>query len=417
MGALKQMGNLLKTRLSVFLQDRFFFLSMIVMVSLVKLFLCAAVPPSFDMLNIVKLVETHASLGPWIALYPPLYGSSNSTELQSWLLRPAVTFDLNSWTLSLLFRLPIFLLDLGTAIVLYFLVGSIGGVVKGRTASLVWFLNPYVFLAAELLGVPDIFATFLLVVAIALLIWRRPVMGGLFLGLAVWVKFYAILVLIPVLLFEHNSGLSWRTKIATSCFGIVGLAGYLFWIAPNWYEYVTTYAPVAQPMEFLGGPTTVNGLTVTLVLFYFLIAVFARGSKNIIDTALPTLLLYFAVSSPAPQYLIWSMPFMIIDLLLWNRTRSWLFSLFYALGFAQWFLTSSALLTPSGFSLILIPLVGGNVITVFLESYSKVLITQIISSAFYACVLVYLLDIVRFWFGSSLSHGVKQHWEQLSNAS
>jgi len=401
------MQKLFETPLSVVVQNRIVFLSIVGIISLVKLFLCAGVPPSFDMLNIVKLVETHASIGPSIALYPPLYGSSNSTELQSWLLRPSVTFDLNSWTLSLLFRLPNFLLDLGTAIVLYFLVGNIGGAVKGRTASLVWFLNPYAFLAAELLGVPDVLATFLLVVAISLVIWRRPVMAGLFLGLAVWVKFYAILVLIPILLFEYNSGLSWKNKIATSTFGIVGLAGYLFWIAPNWYEYVTTYTPVAQPMQFLGGPATVNNLTFALVLFYFLIAVFAREAKNIVYTVLPTLLLYFAVSSPAPQYLIWSMPFMIIDLLLWNRTRSWLFLLFYALGFAQWFLTSSALLTPSGFSLILIPLVGGNAITAFLESYSKVLITQIVSSAFYACLLLYLLDIVRFWFGFSLSRGVK----------
>jgi hypothetical protein len=393
------------------LSDRRVFVFAVAAIFLFKLLLCAVVPPSFDMLTIAKLVQSHAALGPMIILYPAAYYSSNATLLQSWLFAPPIPVNVDYWAISLLFRLPLLLLDAGTGVLIYFFVRTNGGPLKARVACLIWFANPYPFLATELLGVPDILATLLLLTAFVLLLWRRPVLAAIFLGLAVWVKFYPILLLIPVLLFEHYSGFSRRNKLAMLCFGVAGLCGYLLWISPNLYQYVTTYTPVTQPIELLGGESTVNGTALILVLFYFLIAKFRVELKNIIHVSVATILVYFAVSSPRPQYLTWIMPLMIIDLTVWNRSRRWLFSVFYVLAFAEWFLTSPGLVTPSGYSLLLIPLVGGNAVATFLESYSTITITQVVSSSFYASLLLYLLDIIRTWF-SSESQGVRQNWEQ-----
>jgi hypothetical protein len=306
--------------------------------------------------------------------------------------------NLDYWTTSFLFRLPILLLDVAISGLLYFFVQGLGGMVKARVAALAWFANPYAFLASELLGVPDILATLLLVAAVFLVIWRKPMLSALFLAIGVWAKFFPILLLVPNLIFEHFSGFSRKAKLATVFFGVLGLIAYASWTAPDWYANVASYSPVAQPMTLLGGEATVNFIAFSLVIFYFLIAIFARNVKKLVDLVLPTLLAYFALSSPYPQYLVWTMPLMIVDIVLWNRSRAWIFALFYGLGFAQWFLVSPALVTPSGYSLLLIPLTEGGAMTAYLESYANTLVVQVVSSAFYATILLYLIETIRFWF-------------------
>ncbi len=73
-----------------------------------------------------------------------------------------------------------FVLDLAIAIILYYLAKRMASAVEGRLACLVWFANPLCFFGIELLGVPDIAATFLVTVALALLLSRRAVLGGRF---------------------------------------------------------------------------------------------------------------------------------------------------------------------------------------------------------------------------------------------
>ena len=350
------------------------------------------------MFHIVKLVQSHAPLGPWILLYPIAFVFSNSVDLQSWAFAPLIPVNVANWALSFAFRLPILCLDSAIAGLIYLCVRGVGGAAKGRVACLAWFANPYAFLASELLGVPDLLATLLFLAGIVMFVWRRPLLSGILLALGIWTKFYPALTLVPVLIFGRSSGLPRKHLIGIALLGAIGLIAYGLWTASNWYGYVATYSPVSQPMVLLGGEATVNFAAFALVVFYFIIAMFGRSVKNVVDLVVPTLLVYYAVSSPAPQYLVWIMPLMIIDIVVWNRSRAWLFALFYILGFAQWFLTSSALLTPSGYSLLLIPLVGGNALTAFLESYSETLVSEVISSAFYAMILLYLIDGVRSWF-------------------
>src|SRR5208283_3596116 len=114
------------------------FLVVVTIVSAVKLVLSAIEPASFDIRDIIGLISSHRGpLGPWIALYPPLYGQiTNSTQLQAWLLTPPPSMDTNMQMLSLLFRLPVFALDLATAVVLYCTVKRLTSPVEARIASL-----------------------------------------------------------------------------------------------------------------------------------------------------------------------------------------------------------------------------------------------------------------------------------------
>jgi uncharacterized membrane protein len=315
--------------------------------------------------------------------------------------------DTNMLMISLLFRLPVFAFDLATAVVLYYTVKRLASPIEGRLASLVWFVNPFSMFAIELLGVPDVAATFLVILAFGFLVSQRPILSGVAIGLGVWAKFFPILLLPPLLLYAHVNGISRRNQVAVLCLALIGLAGYFSWIFPFGSYFMTVYTPVTQPMPFIAGISAVNGSAFVLIFFYCLLGLFARKNKSLVAVLLPTFLIYYAVSNPYPQYLTWALPLMVIDIALVKRSRAALFAIFNTFAYAQWFFTSSGFLTPSGYSLLMIPLGGdvlpwySRVVTTLLESYSSILLLPLVSSVLYACFLVYAADLARSWFSSS----------------
>lgn len=398
------------TKLSL-LRNRNAFLTLFVVIAALKLLLSAIVPASLELRDTIMLVSSgRASIGPWLALYPPLYNqtASNFTQLKAWWLATPPSMDFNLRMISLLFRLPVFTFDLTTAVVLYYVGKKMASANEGRLASLIWFANPFTLFSIELLGVPDVVATFLVVVAFSLFISRRIMLGGVVLALGTWMKFYPVLLLPPLLLYAHSHGVSWKHKMALLSLGLIGLAGYLAWVLPLGLRYLTEYSPVTQPLPFIGGPSWFNDASFFLFLFYCLLGLFARKAKSLLGLLLLTFLVYYALSNPFPQYFIWALPLMALDIALTNPFRALLLSFTYVLAFAQWFIVSSALFTPSGYSLLLIQLVGNNLpwysyaINEFLGSHiTDVLVSPLISSGLLACILIYAIDLIRPWFRSS----------------
>ena len=314
--------------------------------------------------------------------------------------------NLNMQLTSLLFRLPIFGLDLGIAVALYYIVKKMASVFEARLASLVWFMNPYPFLSMELLGVPDVLATFFVVLVFAMLILRRPILSGVFLALGVLVKLFPILLLPTILIFAHTDGVSRKDRLVVLCFSLIGLLSYLSWVVPSGTQYLTQYSPVTQPMPVFVGSYVTNsyGFVFIMILFYGLLGLFAKKTNNPMGLLLPTFLIYYVVSNPYPQYLTWAMPLMVLDVVL-HRSRAPIFAAFCGLAFVQWFLVSPALITPSGYSLLMIPFTGNQLpwysiaIGNFLDSpVNNDLIVPIVSSSFYAVIIFYAVDLMRTWF-------------------
>jgi len=316
---------------------------------------------------------------------------------------------------SLLFRLPIFGLDLCITVVLYYIVKKRASEVEARLASLIWFMNPYSFLSIELLGVPDILATFFVVLVFAMLVLRRPVLSGVFLALGIFVKLYPLLLLPTILIFAHIDGVSRKERFAVLGFGLIGLLGYLSWVIPSGIQYLTQYSPVTQPMPVFVGSYITNsyGLVFIMILFYGLLGLFTKKTNDPIALLLPTFLVYYAVSNPYPQYLTWVMPLMALDVAL-HRSRAPIFAAFCGLAFVQWFLISPALITPSGYSLLMIPFTGNQIpwysiaIGNLLDSpVIGDLIIPIVSSSFYAVIIFYVVDLMRTWFRFDPRDGIK----------
>ena len=404
-------------RFSVLFRKHSVFVWVVIAVAVLKLILSAVEPASYDMYSIVSLVVNNKNplVGPWLALYPSIYlGMMNSAPmvLQQWYLASPVNTNYNFQLLSLLLRLPVYLLDIAVLIAIYFVGKRKATPEVGRLAGLLWFLNPFTLFSVELIGVPDVAVTLLVVAALGLIISRRPILSGIFLAVGIWLKFYPILLLIPLLLYARSQGLSLRKMVAMLGLSLVGLFGYLSWVLPFGFFYLARYSPVTQPLPFIsGGESVVDYSAFVLIAFYCLLGLFAKKVKSPLPLLISTLLVYYLVSNPSPQYLVWVMPFMALDLAISkDRFKSVIFVSFYALAFTQWFFNSSAFLTPSRYSLLMISFIGNlswysQAIANFLDwSQVKligVLLLPLISSGFYASAFIYVVEESRSWFGAS----------------
>jgi 4-amino-4-deoxy-L-arabinose transferase-like glycosyltransferase len=378
-------------------------------ISVIKIGFSVVAPASFDLQGIVELATLGRLIGPWIALYPPLYFAPNSTVLQSWTLSAPTSMGISLRFLSLLMRLPIFIFDFGTLVILYYIGKRLKSPVEGRIAALLWFLNPYLLFSIELIGVPDVAATFFVMAAILMMLYERPLFCGIFLGLGTLMKLYPVLLLPPLLVFAHQHGVSRREKATILVLGIIGLIGYMLWTLPYGTLYLSSYySPVTQLLPFIGGNYSVNGAAFGLIIFYCIVALFAKKTTSPIATMLQTLLVFYVLSNWSfyVQYLTWALPLMALDIAVFNRRRAILLPSICAFSFAQWFFVSAGLATPSGYSLLLVDLASNSAFSTAINNllnnqFVQVFAAPIISSAGFACMLIYVIDVASSWFMKS----------------
>jgi len=346
-------------------------------------------------------------MGPWVALYPPLYNetAANINQLQTWSSMAPFGSNPNFAMLSLLFRLPVFLCDLATMIILFWIGKKMKSSAEGRLMSLVWFLNPLSFFGVELLGLPDILCILLVSLSFLLLISERPLLSAAALGLGSFVKLFPIFLLPPLLMYMRLNGARRRSLLSATFVGVLGLFGYLAWVLPYGFEYLVTPTPVTQLVSFVGGvANTVNSVTFGMFAFYCLQFIFMKKTDPL-PMLLSALLAYYLLAVPGPQYLIWVFALMAVDIAFADHLKAWIVSSLLVAVFLQWFLVSSAFLTPSGYSFLMFPLAGPSLpsysvaIGEFLDSrLVGIIIMPIVSSLTFALTLAYTAEQIRSWF-------------------
>ena len=392
---------------SIFIRNRNAFLILVAAAAALKLVLSAVEPASEDLGNIITLVASgHAPVGPWIALYPPLYNqtTANINQLQSWTL----AVPLGSAELSLLFRLPVFLFDLATLITLFYVGRKMKTSQEGRLMALIWFLNPFSFMGVELSALPDIVCVFLVTLSLLLLISERPLLSAATLGLGAFIKLFPIFLLPPLLVYMHLNGARAKPLLSAFLLGALGFSGYLAWVLPYGTTYLAKPTPVTQLVPFVGGiPNTVNIVTFGMFAFYCLLFIFVKKAEPL-PIFLLTLIVYYLLAVPGPQYLIWLLPLIAVDLAFADRLKILVVAILLASAFLEWFLASSAFLTPSGYSLLMFPMGGENVPSYsvalgnFLDSdLVGIIILPLVSSATFAFLLAYAAEQLRPWFHGS----------------
>jgi len=271
--------------------------------------------------------------------------------------------------------------------------------------GLVWFLNPFSFFGVELLGLPDVVCIFLIALSLLLLTSERPLFSAATLGLGAFVKLFPIFLLPPLLVYMHLNRSPRKLLLSATAIGLLGFLGYLAWVLPYGLEYLVTPTPVTQLVPFVGGiANTVNSITFGMLAFYCLMFIFMKRTAPL-SMFLSTLLLYYLLATPGPQYLIWVLPLIAVDVVFADRLKVLIVSALLAFVFAQWFLVSIAFLTPSGYSLLMFPLGGESLpaysVTIgnFLDSdLVSIIVLPLVSSATFAFILAYTVDQIRSWF-------------------
>jgi hypothetical protein len=318
--------------------------------------------------------------------------------------------------LALLIRSPLLLFDVGIGVVLYFLSWRLKpSKALARLVSLAWFLNPYTILGIEMLGDPDVAVVFLTVCAVLLLLYKRFLFASLVLAAGTALKLYPILLLPPILLYTRAVGTrrQFRTVVLLTVLGVIG---YLSWVIEDLLSLVYNpralleYAPYTQSIKpFIESSfgIQISLLSVVLIILYTVTWTFAgriRVDYMLNQTILPVLLVFFAFADPYPQYLVWALPFLTIDVVLVNRRNLGLLISMLALMFVWGLMAFTGYLTPSGYNLLLIQLQGGNLpwysnaLEAALGNKITGLLFPFIKAGFSAACFVYALNIIRHWF-------------------
>ena len=380
------------------------FISAILAIAILKLLYSSVAPASHDLQAITLFPQFPNS--PWVILEVRLFDlwkllmSSTATDTAEWAVTPPSAMGPSFRLLSLLLRLPAFFADVGLSLGLFLVTMKMTQSIElSRLSSLIWFLNPFNFWAAELLGVPDVAVALLTVVSLLFLLYKRFIPAYLTLSLAVALKLYPILLVPPIALYMARTSKSWRRVIPVITLSAVGLLGYLAWLYPYSVAVLSSdYTPVSQPLNLfiiqftLGQGGTVSMTMVALVLTYLII--WALHKSELVSTIVLTLLVYYLFSNPYPQYFIWVFPFLTLDIVLLKKNRTTLFGLLVFFIFAYWTIVSQAFSTPSNYSLLLIPITQ-PLMDFMGSSVTKVLLLPLLNAGLYASILIYAIDIVR----------------------
>jgi hypothetical protein len=385
----------------------------------IKLMLSALAPASFE-LETWQFFGFYAS--PWVVIEGGLF--------QVWRILTSSTISLDVWSktnpwamqgdlrlLSLLLRLPAFASDVMMAVALYLAAANFTGKpYLGRLTSLIWFVNPFTLFAAELLAVPDVLVALLTLVSMLYLVREKTLLSSVILCCAIALKLYPIILVPAILIYMHRySGMKRQSQLWPIVCGFLGVVAYLSWLlwgSKLTVNYFTTYTPVSQPFAVLGVLSSnipLSVATAALTVVYCVAWYFAQDSSPtgyLVHLFSVVLLTYFIFSDFFAQYFIWVLPFITLDITLFSRRRFALLAVVLIFLFGTWFLNSNsgAFLTPSGYSLLMIPLEGPGVpsYSIAIEGFLQAALTKFVlltlsEDAMYGFALVYVLVVVSHW--------------------
>jgi hypothetical protein len=407
---------------SIVLRARVLFIIVMLCALALKLIGSVVVPASFELQEVFRMATSQGQAGgPWVFVENQMLSlwkmiTSSPTLPSSWWSSPPLATSADIKLLLLLLRLPALLFDVAMAGAVYLLaVTMFHSVERARLASLLWFLNPYTFLAVEALGVPDIAAALFTAAACILIIRGRVTLSAVALAIGTALKLYPFLLLPAFLLFKTDTPKTWLGRVALPTLPILGLAGYLLWVMPHGFsiDALTNYTGVTTPLTELF--TFVPGSRISLVMMalvgiYFAAYAMARHVRiPVTDLVLSFLLVYFTFSDPYPQYFLWALPFLVLDITQ-NHRRAilWVLALVFLIG--DWFIASGGFLTPSRYSFLLFNVDTFSALNHFLkDTFTRVFIFSFLQAGLFGVTFVYAIVIARGWFLSLLPTGKEKN--------
>ncbi len=311
------------------------------------------------------------------------------------------------YTLVFLVKLPLLILDILTGLLLYHLVQS-EGLDKRRAifAFWLWFLNPYVVLVNELWGAVDLLPTFLVLLTLSYLKPdRKKLRAAVAFGAATAFKLFPILLLPVFSLIGKRSKFNYLLVAS----GVLGVAVYLGWVTyaglnpwltlreyGQFTQYFDEYA-VSSPNGY-----TLGLCTVGLVVAYSLLAEkWAGGMSGLVSGTVLVFLVFFSLANWSPQFLIWLIPFLVLDVVLGGRRLLYM-TLLLATALFMSILAFNGYFTSNGNAFFFVP-ANNSVLSQLTEAYARLaqadvvirLVGPLLRALFVSTCIVYWVALVE----------------------
>lgn len=382
---------------------------------LLKVLVSVFTPATFELVTVLTGVirqENFCVCSPWQAIYLALIRALSITDVRilreiylaaPWTLQPA------SLAVHFALKLPFLLLDLLTGFLLMKIAGSLFDPAKGRLALIAWLLNPYSTFLIEAYAAFDILPSMLVVLGTLFIMSRRSAFGAASLTLATYIKLYPVL-LAPIFALQspskHRFSQIWLLLV------LLGVGGYAYWLQQagiNILQSLLVPSPLTQafPEFILSTSETRIGLAMfgASMFYLWLLRRRALAPKQTPFIEIGFLTLFLGFLNFELAFTAWVIPLVTLDFVAARNLRiamSWTFTAFL-LGFFR----TQGYATPSGYSLLMFPLVGARtpnmltdlVITLLASPFTPVLIEPIIRTVFTALSLVYTLEITKVMVG------------------
>lgn len=337
-------GSIIRFSLAPFTYARDFWfiaraapLSLITPQSFVDLRYWSYQPPQLFLMVFLYLVWSVLPISHELLLHGVL------PSLSRWYIPPPVHDFLINPSLVLTLKLPSILADLLMGLLILQVLQKFGiGRSQAEFGFKLWMLNPVTIWISSVSGHFDAIPTLFTLYALMSMLEGKSRRAGLSLGLGGAWKLWPFTLFPLFLLFERKtaifriSRLRHLTNFTAFTLLPVGIIAATYQLLPG-ARYLNLYSPSAVPAGYglvLGYIIPVQpigywlaGIPLTLtILVLFLALVFQSELKATLDISngliLAQLMLFLSLSPSSSNYMIWLLPFLIIDFTL-HRERSW----------------------------------------------------------------------------------------------
>jgi hypothetical protein len=243
-----------------------------------------------------------------------IWGGSTSILEQLWL---SSMENYSVYQTLFLFKIPYLVFDFATAFLLLYYFRS--RVSSGVSALKFWLFNPITIFTFYIFSRHDVIAIFFIVLCILLLKNNRLFYAALSLGIAIWSRNYALLI-VPVLLLLVRDDLKKISMVLIGALSPLFIYNILMKLFVNRIpssEFADSYFVdyfLAMKIDLV----QMNQVIYIFFLLYFftLFFIFSHSFKNTDYTfskySLVILLIYYTTSTFSPQYFSWFIPFLTI---------------------------------------------------------------------------------------------------------
>ena len=244
------------------------------------------------------------------------------------------------WLFAFLAKLPIIFFDFATAVLIYKVIGDLTQDLKKSTVGMgLFFLNPYSIWISAVYGQFDVVPAFFLLLSLVFLVKKDPWKAALCMASSAALKFFSVLLVFPSILYF------WRTSKKRSLGFLTGLVSSLFLFslpflvlnARAFFSFVSVplatnylgqlsilsvfraFGICQAPASFI--PLS-NIITLSALIFFY---VFLLRNQFLVSDGiwrmnrvflLSILLFFLSFRQVNEQYLMWVLPFMVLDVVL-----------------------------------------------------------------------------------------------------